>query len=350
MKRKLLMISTWILLLVGGTIPTGCGSADALLPEPAPDSGEAVAVSFSLYRYTAEVEEKAGTRVGSTPQDMALGKTFRVYAYPKDATNLASPKATAVYTVTTAATATEPAKATGDLNLYRGAYDLYLVSYNMESETPELIAGTSNIQSGNGKDMMYTTLKNVVVQPNSMGANQLDIQLNNPFTRMGSQVKVKVKGNQNNPVPITSIEKPNYITINGLPLSLTYGLGKPDWDAVSSASSADVYKDSYSFSGFSSTDPDTYTVPWVSVPAVVLPVDGSQLLNFDVNLKVWYAGKTKFVTDSYKASIQKTLLPGMTYEFEFTLTFYGILSPTDLTLAVREYDTVTLSSDGLGKD
>lgn len=350
MKRKFLMASAWILLLFGGTIPVGCDSAEIVSPEPEHETGEPVAVSFSLYRYTAEVEEKAGTRAEGTPQDMILGKTFRVYAYPKDATDLATPKATAVYTVTTAATKAEPAKATGDLYLYRGAYDLYLVSYNLESETPVLIAGTSNIRTGNGKDIMYTTLKNVVVQPNSTGDSGLDVQLNNPFTRMGSQVKVKVKGNSASPVAISGIDKPNYITISGLPSSLTYGLGKPDWEAVPPASSADVYKDSYTFGGFTSENPNDYRKPWASDPSVVLPVDGSQLLDFDVNLKVWYENKTKYVTDSYKASIQKTLLPGMTYEFEFTLTFYGILSPTDLTLAVREYDTVTLSSDGLGKD
>lgn len=350
MKRKQLIASAWILLLIGGVLPAGCSSSGIISPEPEPDAGEPVAVSFSLYRYTAEVEEKVSTRAEDTPQDMALGKTFRVYAYPKGATDLASPKATAVYTVTTAATKTESAKATGDLYLYRGAYDLYLLSYNLESETPELMAGTSNIQTGNGKDIMYTILKNVVVQPNSTGDSGLDVQLNNPFTRMGSQVKVKVKGNSASPVAISGIDKPNYIIISGLPLTLTYGLGQPDWDAVPPASSADVYKDSYTFGGFTSENPNDYRKPWVSEPSVVLPVDGSQLLNFDVNLKVWYENKTQYVTDSYKASIQKTLLPGMTYEFEFTLTFYGILSPTDLTLAVREYDTVNLSSDGLGKD
>lgn len=345
MKRKLLIIGTWILLSAGVVVPAGCGSAD-IVPEP--DAGEPVAVSFSLYRYTAEVEEKANTRAEEVRQDMAMGKTFRVYAYPKGATDLTSPKATAIYTVTTAATATTSAKATGDLYLYRGAYDLYLVSYNLESETPELIAGISNIKTGNGKDVMYTILKNVVVQPNSTGDSKLDVELNNPFTRLGAQVKVKVKGNSNSPVAISGIDKPNYIKITGLPLSLTYGLGKQDWDAVPSASSADVYKDSYTFGGFTSDSPNDYRKPWVSEPSVVLPVDGSQLLNFDVNLKVWYENRTKSVTDSYEASIQKTLLPGMTYEFEFTLTFYGILSPTDLTLAVREYDTITLSSDGLG--
>lgn len=346
------MIAVCMLFLAGATMNTGCSSAEAWSPQSEPDAGEPVAVSFSLYRYTAEVEEKveekANTRAEEIMQDMDLGKTFRVYAYPTGATNLASPKATAVYTVTSAATTTTSAKATGDLNLYRGAYDLYLVSYNLETETPELKSGTSDINTGNGKDFMYTTLKNVVIQPNSTGANQLDVQLSNPFKRMGAQVKVKVKG-KDSPVTITKIDKPNYITISGLPVSLTYGLGKPDWNAVSTSSSADVYKESYTFSGFTSENPNDYKIAWVSAPSVVLPVDGSQLLNFEVNLKVWYE-VTKSVTDSYKASIQKTLLPGMTYEFEFTLTFYGILSPTDLTLAVREYDTITLSSDGLGSD
>lgn len=336
----------------------GCSSGDGVLPGTEPENGEAVSLSFSLCRYTTDVEGggttraeggAAATRAESTvAQDMAVGKTFRVYAYPAGATDLTSPKATAVYTVVSAATSNEPAKATGELYLYRGAYDLYLLSYNMESETPELTSGTSDITTGNGKDFMYTVLKNVWIQANNVGANKLDIELPDPFKRMGAQVKVMVKGKDGSqPVRIYKIEKPNYITIKGLPTSLTYGLGKTAWNEVSNP--AGVYTASYSFSGFTSTNENDYVIPWESKAEVLLPVDGTVLLDFDVNLTVLYEAGTKTRTASYPASIQKTLLPGMTYEFEFSLTFYGVLSPSDLTLAVKEYNTVSLSSDGMGK-
>ena len=74
------------------------------------------------------------------------------------------------------------------------------------------------------------------------------------------------------------------------------------------------------------------------------------MLDFEVNLTVGYNEGEDSYTGSFPASIQKVLLPGMTYQFDFSLTFYGVLKPSDLTLAVKEYDTVDLSSDGLGGD
>lgn len=76
----------------------------------------------------------------------------------------------------------------------------------------------------------------------------------------------------------------------------------------------------------------------------MLPVDGSTLIKFDVDLTVDYYTDTPYVS-SFPAEIQKVLLPGMTYQFDFTLTFYGILKPTDLTLAVKEYNTITLNTE-----
>jgi len=66
--------------------------------------------------------------------------------------------------------------ATGELYLYRGTYDLYLVSYNSSTEVPELKTD-GTIQVSNGKDFMYTSLKGIVVQPNQTGENMMDIVL-----------------------------------------------------------------------------------------------------------------------------------------------------------------------------
>ena len=51
----------------------------------------------------------------------------------------------------------------------------------------------------------------------------------------------------------------------------------------------------------------------------------------------------------YRPKVYKSFLPGMTYEFEFTLTFFGDQEPTDLSLAILEYTTVKFSTDEVGK-
>ena len=89
-----------------------------------------------------------------------------------------------------------------------------------------------------------------------------------------------------------------------------------------------------------------------SDPGVLLPVYGTQKMKFDVNLTVKYkdGDATKNSTDSYYATIEKALLPGMTYQFDFSLTFYGAIVPSDLTLAIREWTTSNLTGEDLGKD
>lgn len=39
----------------------------------------------------------------------------------------------------------------------------------------------------------------------------------------------------------------------------------------------------------------------------------------------------------------------MTYQFDFSLTFYGAIVPSDLTLAIREWTTTNLTGEDLGK-
>lgn len=307
------------------------------------DRGEPVSISFDMY--TASVT-KAETE---TTEDMVAGKTFRIYVYnsvENGMPDFSKPLASAVYTVGT------DGVATGDLRLYRGSYYMYLVSYNSDSETPELTANTGQITVGNiednsgGKDFMYNTLKDIVVQPEAAGGNHMTVKLPTSFTRMGAQVVVKVKSKKDGqPVTVWGLTVED-IKIGGLPASRTYQLGKTKWE------DCNVYDAFYQYpkEAFTRPDSEPYSF-WTSTPAVLLPVDGSAELTFDVNLTVLYDGGKKSLTKVYPASIQKVLAPGMTYEFEFTLTFYGVIVATDLTLAVREYNTITLDNkdDGLGK-
>ena len=310
------------------------GCADGELPGgpgPAEGEGEPVALSFRLCRLTAG---EASTRADAAT-DMEDGKTIRIYAFPAGGSTTASqPLDSKIYTV-------QGGVATGELYLYRGTYDLYLVSYNSSTEAPELQAD-GTIQVSNGKDFMYATLKGIVVQPNQTGENHMNVTLPNPFRRMGAQVQVTVAAkNGSQPVAISSL-KANTITVGGLRPSMNYTLGASAWTTDTDFTS------SYTYERFTRAN-NNYTTPWVSTPEVMLPVDGSAYLTFIVNLTVGYDG-TKSFTGDYTAEIQKVLLPGMTYKFDFTLTFYGELEPMDLTLAVKEYNTVTLVSDGLGGD
>lgn len=331
-------LKLWIgccLCLLGAPGLTGC--SEQAPGEPGTEEGDPVSLRFSLYR--AEADE-ASTRADAAT-DMADGKTFCIYAFPAGAsTTTTEPLDHKVYTV-------KGGVATGELYLYRGTYDLYLVSYNSSTEVPELKTD-GTIQVSNGKDFMYTSLKGIVVQPNQTGENMMDVVLPAPFKRLGAQIKVSVAAKSGtHPVTPTSLVV-NSFKMGGLRASLPYTLGSTAWGTGTN----ETFATTQAFTGFTNnTTAQTVTLPRVSTPVVVLPVDGSAMISFDVNLTVGYKDNgDKTLTETYPAEIQKVLLPGMTYTFDFTLTFYGILDPADLTLAIGEYEsTVTLDSDEMGK-
>ncbi|WP_244436551.1 hypothetical protein [Bacteroides timonensis] len=328
-----------------------CSSGEPGLPDAGPDAdrGEPVTLAFDIY--TASVTRADAAETVSTAEDMAVGKRFRVYAFEAGATNLGAPLDGRVYTVqaSDAAHPDKPGKATGDLTLYRGSYDLYLVSYNSSTEVPEL-SDDGSFTVGNGKDFMYTKLEGIVVQPDKTGENTMLVALPRPFTRMGAQVVTTVKArNGTQPVTPTNLVV-NYIKVDGLYNQLTYKLNNISWETPTG--SADGYY-TFSSNGFSNNtvDYDVY-LSRTSSPGVLLPVNETQKLKFDVNLTVGYkdGAETRWSTSSYYATIEKSLLPGMTYQFDFSLTFYGAIVPSDLTLGIREWTTSSLNGEDMGKD
>ena len=78
----------------------GCGSGESVLPdaEPGtePDLGEPVTLAFNLYSAALTRADGAGTT--STTEDMAVGKTFRIYAFTAGAVNFGAPLDSRVYT------------------------------------------------------------------------------------------------------------------------------------------------------------------------------------------------------------------------------------------------------------
>ena len=334
-------IAGMLLLTFGLLVCTACSEN---LPgddnQTPPETGEPVEIVFDMYDALLTKADAAA------PDTMAEGNTFRIYAYnsvKNGKPDFKAPVASAIYTVKK--DADNKLVATGDMKLYRGTYYMYLVSYNDKTNCPELGTGdkAGKITVSNGHDFMYTTLADIVVQPTTPGGSSMTVKLPSPFIRMGSQVVVRTTAKASSPVVVSSLNVVD-ITVKCLPGTLDYTLGGTAWDV------ANGYDKSYTYPGSVFTRPDmNVTSWWTSSPSVLLPVNGSVKLIFDVNLKVGYESGTKTLTKVYPASIQKVLLPGMTYVFDFTLTFYGEIIPSDLTLAVKEYNTITLDSDDLGK-
>ena len=70
--------------LVLGILLAGCSAGDAVLPDadPDPEPGEPVTLTFDMYSASVTRADAA-----STSEDMAIGKIFRIYAFPAGSTN-----------------------------------------------------------------------------------------------------------------------------------------------------------------------------------------------------------------------------------------------------------------------
>lgn len=329
MKRYLKRIIPVILLLGGLLACSGEADTDQggmLQPD---DPGKAIQLSFKLY-------DMEVTRADVSSTTLEEGVKLRIYAYSKGAaTDTADPLAEGVYTVGRGGIAT------GNLYLYRGEYDLYLVSYNSSIETPELNTATHRIDVNNGSDFMHAELKGIVVQPTTIGTYHMEVALPEAFKRMATNLTVKVKAAGAQPISINELIL-NSFYIDGLSSSCEYQLGSAVWGTATPM--VDEQYQVLSFEG----NPESYSTGYISEPFVIFPVDGNTQLNFTINLTVKYSGK--YLTKDYKASIRKALLPSMKYTLEFILTFYGEIVSTDLTMKLYDYNGVELSTDSMGTD
>lgn len=312
-----------------------------VIPE---QTGDKIALSFNLYR--GELT-KAANATSLLPE----GSKIRAYAYTKDAVTINSPVGYGDYVVDASgrATALQENGVDKGLTLYRGNYDIYLVSYNDKNYVPET-ADDNLLHVSNGNDFMYSTLKGITVQPTSGGKNMMSVDLPEPFTRLCSNIILKVKASSNQPVTVERLWV-NSVKINKLSGDLPYQLGMTEWKV----NEALEYTGSETFETFTNNSKDKVepsTTSRVSDPVVVLPLKGIAPLEFDLDLDIQFLKTgTGSVTKSfhYYPSVYKSFLPGMTYEFEFTLTFFGDLEPTDLSLAILEYTTVKFSTDNVGQ-
>lgn len=302
-----------------------------VVPEP---TGEKIALSFRLFQ--AELT-KAETNTSTT---MAVGTMLRAYAYKKDDLTTGKSVGYGDYKIADDLETAEALEGKG-LTLYRGEYDIYLLSYNDPNYVPE--TDLNNLVSvTNGYDFMYTSLKGISVKPTSGGADMMSVDLPSPFTRLCSNVIVKVKAaSATQPVPFTVL-KVSSVKINKLSGDLLYQMGNTAWENNSVSQTGEASITSFT----NNTGSDIYTFR-ESSPLVILPLTGSEPLEFQLNLNIGEESNAPLFT--YTPKVYKSFLPGMTYEFEFTLTFFGDTKPTDLSLAILEYTTVKFSSDDVGK-
>ena len=275
---------------------------------------------------------------------MAVGTAFRIYAFKAGETDLTSPIATAVYTVTD-----ENGKSEGNLSLYRGSYDFYMISNNTNT-APKLDEGSNFITVDNGNDFMYNIITNEVIQPEKPGENKMTVSLRTPFSRLGAKVDLSVNAKGNSPIKVLEL-KVQSITIMYLSSPLPYVLGEKNWNI---AGQSYDQTNTFAVSEFGLAKPEK---PHSNTkPVVLLPINGLTDLLFELVLNVGYAeydteghSTTTYRNFTYQASVTKALIKGMGYKFDFTLTFFGLLQPGDMTVSLLDYTEENLSTDQVGE-
>lgn len=303
-------------------------------------------------------------RAAGTAQTEALkaGVRFTVRAYKSDdgayvdeGVYVIVADATGTGTGTTAKPLVESGKDNG-LYLTRGEYDLRFLSYNSTSEHPAV----SNEQTTvlNGKDLIATSLKNVLVRADKDGQTDFTISMKGyPFEHLCSCVKATFQIPDGQVVTPTGISEMN-ITLKNLRTDATYnwttGVLTPNAERKDATSLSMFTKGSIVNVPSTPAAGSTILAEAVSGEVYVLPLDETAPLKFDVNMKIAYkstqtgGGNKTNTLNIENLENAKALLPGKAYNFIFSLSFYGDYLPTDLMLTVQDYVPVNLKPDDVG--
>lgn len=320
-----------------GLLPVGC--ADHLPDNDTPQE-KPVTLEFDMYAADVEPQTKASLGVNNILTPMAEETKFNVYAYSTG--NSPEMIGHDIYTVV------GDNKATGNLSLYRGNYNVYLISNNTSLIDQPTVGDDGLIRIDNGTDFMYNTLAEITVQPESGGESNMSVPLSTPFTRLGSLINLSVKVSPDSPVAVEAISVKS-IKISNLSDPLSYKPGNTDWESlVENRYGGSLTVESFTKETEGTTNPD---FKLIGEPAIVLPLDGKEDLVFDINLSITYspAGTSTTEPFNYSVKTKKALQKGMAYTFEFTLTFFGNLTPGDITLSAFGYSTTdNLETDEIG--
>ena len=268
---------------------------------------------------------------------------------------------TTLATGTTAEPLVESDGKDNTLYLTRGEYDLRFLSYNRTDESPTVDAsGLTAIT--NGKDLISTTLRNVLVQADKDGQTDFTISLKgHPFEHLCSCVKATFQIPKNQVVTPASVSEMS-ITLKNLCAGATY-----EWSSGTLTLSDDrttetadnlpmINNDAITSVPSTPTTDSEILAETTSKNFYVLPLDERAPLQFDISMKIKYKS-TQIATSGMEKTNElkienleqtKALLPGKSYNFIFSLSFYGDYLPADLMLAVQDYVPVNLKPDEAG--
>ena len=188
------------------------------------------------------------------------------------------------------------------LTLYRGEYDIYLVSYNSQDFYPTANGAKNLIEVSNGKDFMYSNLKGISVQPTSAGENMMSVTLPEPFTRLCSNVVIKVQANRTQPVSVSTLAVSS-VNITKLSCNLSYQMGETVWyngETVPQTGTAGLGETDFS----NGNNDNVQAGRENTTPLVILPLIGTDPLEFELNLNIGYMKNGK-LTHKYSPTGQR---------------------------------------------
>lgn len=301
-------------------------------------------------------EDSAPTRAAAGTSALVKNALIKVYAYNQGTTitNSNVPLAEGTYKViSNGGLSSFEAFNNLDLKLYAGNYDLYFVSYNAPNEEAPSVGLNSSLISAmtNGKDFLYTSMRNIGIRSDNPGDTKCLVTLNQPFQRLCASLQLKVKAKESGHPIIPNAIKLVSAKIENLSSTRSFLLGDNRLGVPAG------YTEYYDFNEFTGNDTSsaagslTTATPTTEVVRV-LPTDGAKALKVTITLAVSYVDNKGMTHPDenyiYEIITNKALMPGMFYQFIFTLTFYGNYLPDNLELDILPYMDAPLNTGQVG--
>lgn len=349
------------------TLFTACGVGDNLAMLPETDESGKLTVSFDLNGAGIRMDDATDTRANANVplENLADGTLFSIRAYKKTYNDKGELTATifadaGVYKVESGGKTANAYTSVTDavLQLTRGIYDHYFLSYNSSTVYPGATGDTETITGSTladvtSKDVIATSMKDVQIQSDQDGQVTLTIPMDGAvFSHLCSRVKARLDIPRNQPVIVLGVSA---LKITMKPL---YGTAGYNWQkgTLSTTGERNNSVDLIASGALSGIDSSTGAATLSSSDVYLFPLNDDVPLEFDVTMTIAYktSSSGSQLSGDFKLSspvaLDKALLAAKSYCFVFTLTYYGELVPSDLTLDVTSYSPVNLPSDDVGAD
>ena len=338
----------------------GCRQDDAeVLP---PSETDKLLISGFDLTGTGILVETADTRAASATEQLTGGTLFTVLAYTHGEGGNLIFVDKGTYKITSADQTKAEANSDPEaLRLTRGTYNLYFVSDN-STTAPTIASNNLTATITSGTDFLATSMENVIIQADVAGATNLTIPMatTSPFRHLCSRVKTTLQ------IPDGQIVKPTAISALNITMKNIYAGATYDFigDVLTNngeradANTLAMISNGEISSLLATPDASGLFASLSSSDLYVLPLDEAEPLHFDINMKIAYnstqSGSTGISKENTLAltdiEMRKGLLAGKSYNFIFSLSFYGDYLPAGLALQVQPYTTVGLTPDGAGGD